>query len=98
VFRTAVILRDLEGFSYEEVAEVLEVSVGTVKSRILRGRAALRGILSPWLDAQQRQRARESRDRNREAGAGGDPLASNYSSAVGMFAELGDPPAQGGGE
>lgn len=47
VYRAAVILRDLEGMSYEEVAEVLDVSVGTVKSRILRGRRALREILEP---------------------------------------------------
>ena len=49
VFRSAVILRDLEGLSYEEVAEVLSVTVGTVKTRILRGRRMLREILDPLL-------------------------------------------------
>src|SRR5580704_19313217 len=51
IFRGAVILRDLEGLSYEEVAEVLEVSVGTVKSRILRGRRLLKEILNPLVRA-----------------------------------------------
>ena len=49
VFRGAVVLRDLEGLSYEEIAEVLEVSVGTVKSRILRGRRTLKELLDPEL-------------------------------------------------
>lgn len=52
-FRSAVILRDLEGLSYEEVAEVLEVSVGTVKSRILRGRRMLKEMLDPLLRSPQ---------------------------------------------
>ena len=49
VFRSAVVLRDLEGLSYEDIAEVLECSVGTVKSRILRGRRSLRDLLEPLL-------------------------------------------------
>ncbi len=42
VFRAAVVLRDLEDLSYDEIAEVLQISLGTVKSRIVRGRDALR--------------------------------------------------------
>jgi len=45
VFRSVVVLREIEGFGYEEIAEILDVNVGTVKSRLTRGRHALREIL-----------------------------------------------------
>jgi RNA polymerase sigma-70 factor, ECF subfamily len=53
VFREAVVLRDVEDMSYEEVAQVLQVSLGTVKSRILRGREALRKELSARLERER---------------------------------------------
>src|ERR1700757_690839 len=56
VFRSAVILRDLEGLSYEEVAEVLDLSVGTVKSRILRGRRGLKEIIEPDVTARHTEK------------------------------------------
>jgi len=46
IFREAVVLRDITDLSYEEIAEVLGVSLGTVKSRILRGREALKEELA----------------------------------------------------
>jgi RNA polymerase sigma-70 factor (ECF subfamily) len=45
-FRIAVILRDIEGLTYEDIAYVTETNVGTVKSRIARGREMLREMLS----------------------------------------------------
>jgi RNA polymerase sigma-70 factor (ECF subfamily) len=45
-FRTTLILRDIEGFAYEEVAAVQDINLGTVKSRLVRGRAALKAILT----------------------------------------------------
>jgi RNA polymerase sigma-70 factor (ECF subfamily) len=44
-FRSAVVLRDIEEFSYAEIAEILGIPVGTVMSRIHRGRALLRQML-----------------------------------------------------
>ena len=48
--RTAIVLYDVEGYDYAEIAELTRVSVGTVKSRIHRGRLALRGLLSDRMD------------------------------------------------
>jgi RNA polymerase sigma-70 factor, ECF subfamily len=47
-YRTALILRDLEEMSYEEIGDVLAISLGTVKSRITRGRDSLRKILAGY--------------------------------------------------
>ena len=56
-FRTTLILRDIEGFVYEEVAEMQGVSLGTVKSRLVRGRAYLKVLLTDSLQtAQSRSR------------------------------------------
>jgi RNA polymerase sigma-70 factor (ECF subfamily) len=50
VFRTALVLREIEDMSYEEIADILQVSIGTVKSRIVRGREGLRRNLATRLD------------------------------------------------
>jgi len=44
-FRTVVVLREIEGFAYDEIAEILNIHIGTVKSRLMRGRAALKNHL-----------------------------------------------------
>ena len=46
LFRTVVVLREMEGMAYDEIAEILELQMGTVKSRLMRGRALLRKELS----------------------------------------------------
>jgi RNA polymerase sigma-70 factor (ECF subfamily) len=51
-FREVVVLRDIADLSYDEIAEVLQLSLGTVKSRILRGREALRQELADRLEPQ----------------------------------------------
>ncbi|HEY7641995.1 MAG TPA: RNA polymerase sigma factor RpoE [Steroidobacteraceae bacterium] len=48
--RTAIILRELEGLSYEEIAEAMDCPVGTVRSRIFRAREAIDRKLKPLLD------------------------------------------------
>ena|SRR5690242_7638891 len=51
--RSIIILRDIEGFSYGEIADVLGVSIGTVKSRLARGRADLKKSLIRYLSVQR---------------------------------------------
>jgi len=48
--RTAIILREIEGLSYEEIAEAMDCPVGTVRSRIFRAREAIDRSLKPLLD------------------------------------------------
>jgi len=49
-FRSAIILKDIDGLSYEEMAEVLQCELGTVKSRLSRARSMLRKVLRPLLE------------------------------------------------
>ena len=53
-FRMPVVLRDIEEWSYEEIAISLSLPVGTVKSRIARGRGQLKDILTPLLSGRFR--------------------------------------------
>jgi len=50
-FRTAIILREFEGLSYEEIALITNTEIGTVKSRIARARAKIQEMVSPYLKA-----------------------------------------------
>ena len=52
-FRLPVVLRDLEDWSYEEIAASLGLPLGTVKSRIARGRGQLRAILAPFVEGRR---------------------------------------------
>ncbi len=51
VFRTTIVLREIEGMPYEEIAEITGVSLGTVKSRIARARARLQSQLQTYLES-----------------------------------------------
>lgn len=50
-FRTAVILRDVEGLSYEEIAAITHTELGTIKSRIARARCKVQNVLAPYMTA-----------------------------------------------
>ena len=67
-FRVAVVLRDQGELSYEEIAELLDVPIGTVRSRIARGRAELAEKLAA--EPQQRQTSREPNQQRRSLNKG----------------------------
>lgn len=73
-YRTTVVLRDLEGFSYEEIAEVMDTSLGTVKSRLVRGRDALRKRLERHLPAFGIHAGKANERASRNRGLGGRKL------------------------
>jgi RNA polymerase sigma-70 factor (ECF subfamily) len=82
-YRTTVVLRDLEEMSYEEIAEITEVSLGTVKSRLTRGREALKQRLIPYIrECGQQMGLRAPQQGHRK------PVASDYSPSGGQEVEV----------
>lgn len=75
-YRTTVILRDLEEMSYEEIAEIMQVSLGTVKSRLTRGREALKRRLFAYAREIREQLNLEEPEgaSSTEFGAGNKPV------------------------
>jgi RNA polymerase sigma-70 factor (ECF subfamily) len=61
-FRTVVVLRDIEGLTYEEIADILSINLGTVKSRLMRGRAHLKAQLASYAEAAAKRPVCSSRE------------------------------------
>jgi len=75
-YRTTLILRDIEEMSYEQIAEITQVSLGTVKSRLTRGRDALRQLLTAYVQEVGPELGLQSpqeRKTKRQAGSGYQP-------------------------
>ncbi|MEM8874537.1 MAG: sigma-70 family RNA polymerase sigma factor [Planctomycetota bacterium] len=56
-YRTLIVLRDLEGFDYRQMADLLDLPLGTLKSRLFRARLALREELAPYFGVEERSPA-----------------------------------------
>ena len=52
-YRIVIVLRDIEGFSYDEISDILKISLGTVKSRLWRARQALKKELQPLVNGKE---------------------------------------------
>jgi RNA polymerase sigma-70 factor (ECF subfamily) len=52
-YRQILVLREIDGYSYEEIAEILELPVGTVRSRLFRARMHMRDLLAPRLHVER---------------------------------------------
>lgn len=70
-FRLAVYFADVEGFAYKEIAEILDIPIGTVMSRLHRGRKLLRGLLTDYA----RERGIKVEEKTRKAAAKKSPPA-----------------------
>jgi RNA polymerase sigma-70 factor (ECF subfamily) len=86
-YRSAVILRDLEDLSYEEIAEVTQTTLGTVKSRLRRGRDALKRRLAPLIErgreaAQEQGADQDLGTRSRHARPGNASVRGHDSSLL----------------
>jgi RNA polymerase sigma factor (sigma-70 family) len=80
-FRAAVVLCDIEGLSYEEISEVLDVKIGTVRSRIHRGRAQLRAALDHRRPTGERHRYLGVEVEGADGDASGRPRSPSLESA-----------------
>jgi RNA polymerase sigma-70 factor (ECF subfamily) len=54
-YRAVLVMRDVEGFDYQQMADVLDLPLGTLKSRLFRARIALRDELKPYMEDETRR-------------------------------------------
>ena len=84
-FRLAVLLADVEGFSYKEIAEILDVPIGTVMSRLHRGRKALQRRLYEFAEARRLvpKQATDGRAESPDGASSDDDRASRVAAGIG---------------